>query len=83
MSGEGRVPPHDLLDFALDLVGEAGRLTERYFRSAGLDIETKADGTPVTIAEEFLPENANLSDCVGFAQRPGCGAEVNHDLDAA
>ncbi len=30
---------------------------------------------PVTIANEFFPESANLSDCVGFVERPGCGAE--------
>ncbi len=30
---------------------------------------------PVTIADDFFPESANLSDCVGFVERPGCGAE--------
>ena len=31
---------------------------------------------PVTIAPEFLPESANLSDCVGLVERPGCGSEA-------
>ena len=26
-------------------------------------------------ANPFLPENRNLSDCVGMLQRPGCGSE--------
>lgn len=32
-------------------------------------------GPPVTIADEFFPESANFSDCVGLVERPGCGAE--------
>ena len=31
---------------------------------------------PVTIAPEFLPESANLSDCVGLVEKPGCGSEA-------
>lgn len=31
---------------------------------------------PVTIAPEFLPESANLSDCVGLVERPGCGSKA-------
>ena len=34
--------------------------------------------TEVTVdeANPFLPENRNLSDCVGMLQRPGCGSEA-------
>ena len=40
-----------LLDFAVDLVATAGEMTLRWFRSADLAIDTKADGTPVTAAD--------------------------------
>jgi hypothetical protein len=31
---------------------------------------------PDTIGDnEFLPDDANLSDCVGLVERPGCGSE--------
>lgn len=30
---------------------------------------------PTTISDDFFPESANLSDCLGFVERPGCGAE--------
>lgn len=30
---------------------------------------------PVTVSD-FIPEDANLSDCVGLVQRPGCGSEA-------
>ncbi|MCA9563623.1 MAG: inositol monophosphatase family protein [Myxococcales bacterium] len=39
-----------ILDFAHGLAWEAGKVTDRYFRT-GLDIETKADKSPVTVAD--------------------------------
>ncbi len=33
------------------------------------------DRPPVT-ANDFLPEERNLSDCVGALERPGCGSEA-------
>lgn len=47
-----RVAAADLLPFALELVEEAGRLTQRFFRSSDLQVTAKADGTPVTQADE-------------------------------
>ncbi|HEY8526786.1 MAG TPA: inositol monophosphatase family protein [Acidimicrobiales bacterium] len=46
-------PPVDrsLLDFAVELVREAGRVTLDWFRSADLQVDRKADGTPVTAAD--------------------------------
>lgn len=38
------------LDFAVDLAREAGEVTLRYFRQ-GVAVETKADASPVTIAD--------------------------------
>lgn len=50
----------ELLDFAVDLVRQAGDLTLKWFQSASLAIEHKGDGTPVTeadkAAERFLRE---------------------------
>ncbi|MGH9117325.1 MAG: inositol monophosphatase family protein [Acidimicrobiales bacterium] len=42
--------PH-LLDAAVTLAREAGDATMRWFRSPGLGVHTKADGTPVTDAD--------------------------------
>ena len=41
----------DLVAFAVDLVRRAGEFTLGHFRSAQLHVETKADGSPVTIAD--------------------------------
>ena len=55
-------PPasRDELELAVELVREAGRRTLRWFRSEGLEVERKGDGTPVTVAdrdaERFLRE---------------------------
>lgn len=49
-----------MLEQVVDLVRAAGDLTLRWFRSAELDVDHKADGTPVTAAdraaERFLRE---------------------------
>lgn len=50
----------DLLAFAVDLARRAGELTLRWFATDDLDVESKADGTPVTqadrAAERFVRE---------------------------
>jgi histidinol-phosphatase len=45
------VVDHALLDEAVALTREAGRRTLRYFQSATLGVEQKADGSPVTDAD--------------------------------
>jgi histidinol-phosphatase len=47
------VPPVDrsLLDFAVELVRDAGKATLSWFRDADLRVDRKADGTPVTAAD--------------------------------
>lgn len=40
------------LDFAVAVIAEAGDFTLKHFRSADLQIITKADGSPVTAADE-------------------------------
>ncbi len=37
---------------------------------------TDAPNRPPVTANEFLPEERNLSDCVGALERPGCGSEA-------
>jgi histidinol-phosphatase len=46
-------PPVDraLLDFAVEVVRDAGKATLPWFRSADLQVDRKADGTPVTAAD--------------------------------
>jgi hypothetical protein len=34
-----------------------------------------ATDVPVVTANPFLPEEADLTSCVGMLQRPGCGSE--------
>lgn len=47
------LPPADAatLDAAVEIARAAGELTLRWFRSAGLEVEQKGDGTPVTAAD--------------------------------
>ncbi len=49
-------PPVDrqLLDTATAIAREAGELTLRWFRRAGLEIDTKGDGSPVTQADRAV-----------------------------
>lgn len=61
MDSSGRSDYTELVSFALDVVAEAGRVATRWFRSDDLEIETKADGSPVTVADkaaETLMRNA-------------------------
>jgi histidinol-phosphatase len=51
MAAMSRPIERELLDFAVDLVATAGEMTLRWFRSADLAVDTKADGTPVTAAD--------------------------------
>jgi histidinol-phosphatase len=71
----------EVLDFALDIARRAGERVLTHFRSADLNVDAKADGSPVTIAdrdaERFLreqieqrfPEDAILGE--EEAERPG------------
>ena len=43
--------PPELVDEAVELVRQAGELTLQWFRTAGLAIDAKDDGTPVTEAD--------------------------------
>lgn len=49
-------PLAEYLEFARDVASEAGRLTLEHFQS-GLLVETKADGTPVTVADRAAEEH--------------------------
>jgi histidinol phosphatase-like enzyme (inositol monophosphatase family) len=47
-----------LLEAAADLARVAGDVALRHFRSAGLGVETKRDGTPVTVADRAAEQAA-------------------------
>ena len=50
----GRVTPStdpELVDFAAQIIREAGALTLQMFKAAELAVERKGDGTPVTVAD--------------------------------
>lgn len=48
--------------------------------SASTDTTQPPTTQPPLIDNDFLPEDANLSDCVGFVERPGCGSEARGGL---
>jgi len=47
---------------------------------ASTDTTAPPTTQPPLIDNDFLPEDANLSDCVGFVERPGCGSEARGGL---
>lgn len=72
------------LEFAVAIAREAGEFTLKYFRSSGLEVENKGDGSPVTIADkgaeellrarigEQFPHDAILGE--EFGDKPGTTA---------
>lgn len=42
--------------------------------SSNQPVPVSTDDIPVDTANPFLPENADLTACVGTLQRPGCGS---------
>ena len=50
-NGMTTISTQELLDFALDAVWQAGRITLGYFQTA-VSVEKKADNTPLTIADQ-------------------------------
>ena len=45
------------------------------FASSGDEPEPVPTEVPVVTANPFLPEEADLTSCIGMLQRPGCGSE--------
>jgi hypothetical protein len=43
-------------------------------------VPSAPDDEPVTTANPFLPDEQNLTDCVGLVERPGCGSESRGGL---
>ncbi|HEY4233948.1 MAG TPA: histidinol-phosphatase [Lacipirellulaceae bacterium] len=56
MQREGEEPIECRLSFAVEIAREAGDLTLGYFRTSGLEIERKADDSPVTAADRAAEE---------------------------
>ena len=54
-----------LVDLAVELATGAGALTRKWFDRGSIDVETKADGSPVTeadkAAERYLREQISLA----------------------
>lgn len=57
-----------VLSVSLVLVGSSGFDGPRAFASVPVD-------EPVTTANDFLPEERDVTDCIGVLERPGCGSE--------
>ena len=71
------------LDFALALADVADEITMRHFRSPKLEVESKADLTPVSVADRAAEEA--LRDAIA-RERPGeavVGEELGADGDSA
>ncbi|MGH9210600.1 MAG: inositol monophosphatase family protein [Acidimicrobiales bacterium] len=77
-------PPVDaeIVEFAVELVRTAGNLTLRWFASVDLQVDTKADGTPVTAADrtaerwlrEQLAKHCPDDGIIGEEEPPSAGS---------
>jgi histidinol-phosphatase len=56
MPTESRDPLQERLDWAVEIAREAGRLTLEYFRRPNLQVDRKADDSPVTVADRQAEE---------------------------
>jgi len=65
----------DVLEFAVRIAKAAGSETLRYFLSADLVVETKADGSPVTRADRAAEELLRSEISHSFPQDGICGEE--------
>jgi len=48
--------------------------------AGGASLPVAADAPPPVTDNGFIPEDRNLSDCIGTLERPGCGSEDKGDL---
>lgn len=64
---------------AVTLVGGLGTVTSAAGANALMPASVPVDSTippePPTTANEFFPENADVTDCLGTVERPGCGSK--------
>lgn len=67
--------PRELLDFAVDLAWEAGKITLAYFQT-GVAVETKADLSPVTIADRRAEEAMRARIAARFPDHAIVGEEM-------
>ena len=72
--------PADLVAVVALLVFVALVLPSAGTAFAATDVEPDAPTPPPVTVSDFYPEDANLSDCVGFVERPGCGSEARGGL---
>lgn len=55
-AGEQQVVPQEFIKLAHDLADAAGKVTSSYFRSSTLNVDSKSDASPVTIADRQAEE---------------------------
>lgn len=73
---------HDLLQFALDAVWQAGRITLGYFQT-GVKAERKADNTPLTIADQLAEQKIRELITARFPEHGIVGEEYGrHQSDS-
>jgi hypothetical protein len=46
----------------------------------GATVPAPPDDVPVVTANPFIPEEQDLTDCIGLLQRPGCGSEARSGM---
>lgn len=64
------------LTVVLGVLGLTPGATSASSAPSGDDPAPVATDVPVVTANPFLPEEADLTSCVGMLQRPGCGSEA-------
>ena len=74
-----RIPPHELLPFAIEVATAAGELTQSYFRSADLEVISKADGSPVTEADQRAEQLIRDAIAAEFPNDSLMGEEYGED----
>lgn len=69
------MPYREILDVALEAAIEAGKITLEYFQTGSFDVETKADNSPVTMADKRSEECVRAIIGRGFPDHAIVGEE--------
>lgn len=71
-----RIPPiHGVLVIALTIASFLAMATSRPGGTAAAEAAAPTSTEPTATANEFFPEEGNVTDCIGVLERPGCGSE--------
>jgi hypothetical protein len=84
-AARGLVPIRLLIASACLLIGvtvgsvgsalDVGTAEASAFEAAAATVPDPSPDTPTVTANEFLPEDRDLTDCVGVLEKPGCGSK--------